>query len=415
MTERQRTAKVKLPHGEGTVFWDDKRQRFVAQKTVGYDGRGKAIVKTGIAKSETAAVESMRKKVKAHAAGLVAGSDKCTVKDAVTDWLAYGQGKTGDNTWEGYRFICNRHLLPALGARKLKDLTATEVEKWLHGLTGALGRSSLKQLHSCLNRSVKRAYARGLAPRNVVELVDVPEGREGRASRSLTLEQAEGVLTLTKSDPMHAYIVVSILTGLRTEEVRALRWDHVDLDGNPEAMPPVPPSVMVWRSVREGNDTKTKKSRRTLALPVGLVQVLRRHREKQAARVAKAGKRWDPNGLVFATQNGTEMDARNVARDFRRALALVPGIDPEEWTPRDLRHSCISALSASGVLIEEIARIAGHSSTAVTELVYRHELRPVIQTAATAMDRIFAPEEFASGWYMEPLFGANELRSDDAG
>ena len=233
MTERQRTARVKLPHGEGTVFWDEKRQRFVAQKIVGYDGRGKVIIKTGIAKSETAAVESMRKKVKAHEAGLVAGSDRYTVKDAVTDWLTYGQGKTGDNTWEGYRFICNRHLLPVLGARKLKDLTAQEVEKWLHGLTEGLGNSSLKQLHSCLNRSVKRAYARGLAPRNVVELVDVPEGREGRASRSLTIEQAEGVLTLTKSDPMHAYIVVSILTGLRTEEVRALRWDHVDLDGDP--------------------------------------------------------------------------------------------------------------------------------------------------------------------------------------
>ena len=329
-------------------------------------------MKTGIAKKETAAVESMRKKVKAQEAGLVAGSDRYTVKDAVTDWLTYGQGNTDDNTWEGYRFICNRHLLPALSARKLKDLTAHEVEKWLHSLTGALGRSSLKQLHSCLNRSVKRAYARGLAPRNVVELVDVPEGREGWASRSLTIEQAEGVLTLTKPDPIHAYIVVSILTGLRTEEVRALRWDHVDLDGAPEALPSVPPSVMVWRSVREGNDTKTKLSRRTLALPVGVVQVLRRHREKQAARVTKAGKRWDSTGLIFATQNGTEMDARNVARDFRRA-------------------------------------------SVVTELVYRHELRPVIQTAATAMDRIFAPEEFAAGCYMEPLFGANEFRRDDAG
>ncbi|WP_129782874.1 site-specific integrase [Promicromonospora panici] len=415
MTEVERTAKVKLPHGEGTVFWDERRQRYVAQKTVGYDGRGKAIVKTGIAKKETAAVESMRKKVKAHEAGLVAGSDRYTVKDAVTDWLTYGQGKAGDSTWKGYRFICNRHLLPVLGGRKLKDLTAQEVEKWLHSLTGSLGNSSLKDLHSCLNRSVKRAYARGLVHRNVVELVAVPEGRKGRASRSLTIEQVEDVLTLTKPDPMHAYIVVSVLTGARTEEVRALRWDRVDLDGDPEAFPPVPPSVMVWRSVREGGDTKTKLSRRTLGLPVGVVQVLRRHRERQVARAAKAGKRWDPTGLVFGTKNGTEMNARNVARDFRRALARVPGIDPDEWTPRDLRHTCISVLSASGVAIEEISRLAGHSGTAITELVYRHELRPVIQTAATAMDRVFAPEGFAGDWYMEPLFGANELGRSEAG
>lgn len=59
--------------------------------------------------------------------------------------------------------------------------------------------------------------------------------------------------------------------------------------------------------------------------------------------------------------------------------------------------------------------VAGYSGTAVTELVYRHELRPVIQTGAQAMDRIFAAEDFAAGWYMEPLFGADDLGRSDAG
>jgi integrase len=45
---------------------------------------------------------------------------------------------------------------------------------------------------------------------------------------------------------MHAYIVLSLLTGIRTEEARALRWAHIDLDGDPEARPPVPPHVAVW-------------------------------------------------------------------------------------------------------------------------------------------------------------------------
>ncbi len=34
-------------------------------------------------------------------------------------------------------------------------------------------------------------------------------------------------------------------------------------------------------------------------------------------------------------------------------------------------------------------RLGGHSGTTVTELVYRHQLKPVIQTGATAMDQIF--------------------------
>jgi transposase len=84
------------------------------------------------------------------------------------------------------------------------------------------------------------------------------------------------------------------------------------------------------------------------------------------------------------------MDAANVRRDLRRALALVPEIDPGEWTPRELRHSFVSVLSDAGLPVEEIAQLVGHRGTTVTELVYRHQLRPVIQTGATVMDRLFA-------------------------
>lgn len=83
------------------------------------------------------------------------------------------------------------------------------------------------------------------------------------------------------------------------------------------------------------------------------------------------------------------MDAAHVRRDFRRALALVPGLDPNEWTPRELRHSFVSLLSDAGAPVEEIFRLVGHSGTSVTDLVYRHRIRPVIQTGATAMDRLF--------------------------
>ncbi len=86
------------------------------------------------------------------------------------------------------------------------------------------------------------------------------------------------------------------------------------------------------------------------------------------------------------------MDATNVRRDFRRALRLVPGVEPEEWTPRGLRHSFVSLLSAWGLGIEDISRLVGHSGIHVTELVYRHELRPVIQSGATAMDALFAAD-----------------------
>lgn len=64
---------------------------------------------------------------------------------------------------------------------------------------------------------------------------------------------------------------------------------------------------------------------------------------------------------MFTTRVGTEMNAANVRRDFRRALALVPGIDPDEWTPRELRHSFVSVLSDAGVPLEAISQLVGHS------------------------------------------------------
>ena len=70
---------------------------------------------------------------------------------------------------------------------------------------------------------------------------------------------------------------------------------------------------------------------------------------------------------MFTTSTGTKMASGNVRRDFHRALALVHGIDPSEWTPRKLRHSFVSVLSDAGVPVEEISRLVGHGSTTVTD------------------------------------------------
>ena len=91
------------------------------------------------------------------------------------------------------------------------------------------------------------------------------------------------------------------------------------------------------------------KSRRTIALPDLCVRTLVTLQAQQDAERRAAGEQWQETGLVFTTRLGTAMDAANVRRDFRRALALVPGLRPEEWTPRELRHSFVSLLSDAGV------------------------------------------------------------------
>jgi integrase len=176
-------------------------------------------------------------------------------------------------------------------------------------------------------------------------------------------------------------VVSSLFTGMRSEEVRAVQWDHVDLDGDP-------PTVAIWKSVRQHGDVKTQKSRRTLALPEPAIDALRKRRAQQNEDRLKAGPVWQNNGLVFTTTIGTPLSHHNVRRDFRK-ICVAAGIGAS-WSPRELRHSFVSLMSQNGVPVEEIARLAGHTSTRTTELVYRKELRPVITTGADVMDRIFA-------------------------
>jgi len=131
---------------------------------------------------------------------------------------------------------------------------------------------------------------------------------------------------------MHAYIVLSLLCGIRTEEARALRWAHVDLGGDQAASPPVPPHVAVWRSVRVHGETKTERSRRTLGFPAVAVQALRAWLDSQAGERLAAEERWQHTGLVFTTHRGAALDAGNVRKMFKR-VCTEAGIG-DSWCRR---------------------------------------------------------------------------------
>ena len=88
----------------------------------------------------------------------------------------------------------------------------------------------------------------------------------------------------------------------------------------------------------------------------------------------------------------TLADASHVRRSFRKVVEAAE-LDPQEWTPRELRHSFVSLLSDAEVPIERISRLVGHSSTVTTETIYRKQIRPVLVRGADAMDLIFPTED----------------------
>jgi integrase len=375
--------------GDGGLHWDEKRQRWIATASLGFEPSGKRIVKRGSGKTKTEAKAKLKEIIRDHEDGLAIAPTGYTVENAVNDWLLYGLAGLDQGTLDTCTSLSRTHVIPALGARKLRDLSAEDVDRWLAVKAKTLSTRTLEGIHSCLNRSVKRAMARDKVKRNVVELCSIPTGQPGRPSKALTFAQAEAVLKAAERTSMHAYIVLSLLTGARTEELRPLTWDHVFLKGQPEANPPIPPHIAVWRSVRAGGDTKTRKSRRTLALPARCIEALWDHWVTQGWDRYAAGDRWEENNLVFHSDVGKELDPSHVRRAVRSAIAKAEGVTAADWTPRELRHSFVSLLSDSGVPLEEISRLVGHSSTAVTEEVYRKQIRPVIQTGATAMDDLF--------------------------
>ncbi|MER7011528.1 tyrosine-type recombinase/integrase [Saccharopolyspora sp. NPDC000359] len=377
--------------GDGGLHWDKNRQRWIATASLGFKANGKRDVKRASGKTKTEAKDKLKEILRDHEDGLSSGPDRYTVADALASWLKYGLNGREQGTVETYRYQVDGHIVPHLGKQKLRALTVGDVDEWLADRAKVLSTRTLRMLHSILNRAIRHAQARDKVKRNVVALCEVPTGKEGRPSKAFTLAQAEAVLKAAEKSRIHAYVVLSILIGARTEELRALTWDLVDLDGSPTAEPPVPRSIAVWRSVRAKGETKTKKSRRTLAMPMRCVVALRAHRLRQRRDKQLAGAKWQEHNLVFASQVGTPLDSHNVRRAFRKVIKDADcGLDPADWTPREMRHSFVSLLSDSGVRVEDIARLVGHSGTTVTETVYRKQIRPVIIEGAQAMDQIFA-------------------------
>jgi integrase len=259
---------------------------------------------------------------------------------------------------------------------RLKELSSEDVEGALSHMAASYSTAAVAMGHLAIKRAIRRAQARRYVTVNAAEFADTPKGQPGRPSRSLTLDQAAALLKASDGTRIGAYIALSLGTGIRTEEARALTWDAVDF-GNPAATPPRPASVAVWRSVRAHGDTKTPGSRRTLGLPAFAGQAL--------ADLQNCEHR--TTGPVFATRDGSELDAANIRREFRAAIKAA-GIEGA-WSPRELRRTFVSLMSDTGVPVEEIARLAGHTSSRTTEIVYRHQLKPVMEKGAQALDQLF--------------------------
>jgi integrase len=357
------------------MYFDRANNYWVVAVSLGYKA-GKRVRRkvTGRTKTEVKAkLRDLRRDLDSG----VRSSATYTVSAALDDWLANGLSGRSDRTKELYRDTVEP-LRELHSDVKLRELTAGDVQETLDALAGRLSTRSLQITRLCLERAIRHAEVRDLIGRNVAALVKASAGRAGRPSKSLTLEQAQELLRAAAGSRLYAYVVLSVTTGLRTEELRALRWTEVDLDAD---------TVAVYRAVRATADTKTPKSRRVLSLPQVAIQALREHRARQAEDRLLAGALWQDHGLVFASAIGMPLDRHNVLREFRK-ITQAAGLGTD-WVPREMRHTFVSLLSSEGTALEDIADLVGHRGTATTETVYRKVIVPELRRGAEVMDQLF--------------------------
>ncbi|PJN37965.1 site-specific integrase [Streptomyces sp. CB02959] len=388
MTEEKRG---RAGNGDDSIYWDKSKNRYIGAISLGYTPAGKRNRSKVSGKTKTEVRAKLREKRRELENG-VKTSAAYTVEQAVTDWLSRGLKGREASSVKAYTSLAKNHVIAALGKAKLHELEADDVDDWLDVRAETLSRESLRRVLWILRRSIAHAQRRGRVGVNVAEFVDLPDGQDGRPSKSLSLLQAQALLSTRQGSWIHAYVVLALLVGIRTEEERALAWNHVHTKVGEDGRS----HVDVWRSVRRDGETKTRLSRRSLAMPLQAAKVLEDYRARQQAEFQEAGAEWSMQGLVFPGPGGGQRSSTNVRKNLR-SLLKEAGLkhpeaefhEPQEWTTRELRTSFVSLLSDTGVPIEVIAKLVGHSTTATTERFYRKQLRPVIAEGAEAMDAVF--------------------------
>jgi len=286
------------------------------------------------------------------------------------------------NTADSYRRIVRQHLIPALGKKRLRDLTVLDVDQLLvikydAGYSGA----TVQRIRMMLIKALRHAERRDLVARNVAALSDLRRTKP-KKGRSLTPEQAAELLAVAPTDRLGITVELGLYLGLRPGEVLGLQWGDIDFDRG---------TLSVRRSLkREQNklrfgEPKTPGSRRTLAMPNPLIKALKRHREEQTADRERADDMWSEFDLVVSTEVGTPVDPSNARRTLER-LCDEAGIG--HWNPNALRHSFASLMSLFGAPMEEVADAMGHVDTRMTSRVYRHNLKSVVDVAAVHLTNL---------------------------
>src|SRR5262249_30440014 len=190
-----------------------------------------------------------------------------------------------------------------LGEAQLQKVRAADVARFYATLSRSdLAPATIRLIHGVLHRALRAAKEWGVIRDNVTESVEPPKAPD-RETEMLQPDQARELLQRLHGHPLYPIASLALATGMRRNEMLALRWRDVDLDAG---------RLTVEQSLEQTpahgirvKAPKTRKGRRTISLPASTVAELRAHwRAQQEQRLALGMGRAPADSPVLATFDG---------------------------------------------------------------------------------------------------------------
>jgi integrase len=157
-----------------------------------------------------------------------------TVAEAAEDWIAFVKLEGRErSTLEQYRQHVDKHIKPRIGREKLAKLTTPRINKFRDDLLASMSRAMAKKVLTSLKSLLKDAKRRGNVAQNAAQDVSIKRDKRDKLERKLKV----GVHIPTPDEIKHIVnaatgkhrplLLTAIFTGLRSSELRGLRWQDV--------------------------------------------------------------------------------------------------------------------------------------------------------------------------------------------
>lgn len=330
----------------------------------------------------------MAKALSERASGIVYDDENITVGEYLDRWLEdVVRGTVRESTFSRDEYLVRNHIKPALERRKLRKLSALDLQRlYRNRVDSGLSGSTVQKIHHVMHKALAQAVRWDLIPRNPADSVTPPTPTL-KEMRPLSVPEARRLLEAARGDRLEAFYVLALHIGMRRGELLGLKWADVDLDTSTIRVRRTLTRTENGKRVALG-EPKTKKSRRTVRLTPVATDALGRHRARQAEEKLKAGELYADQDLVFADEGGGLINPSNLRqRSFASLLRRAFGEDGDATriTFHDLRHTCASLLFQRNVHPKFVQELLGHASVAITLDTYSHMLPGMGGEAADAI------------------------------